>query len=147
MYSFLLPLHSALRWIVILMMLLSLYIAYQGLMRRLSFTPAANKIRHWTATIVHIQFTLGMFLYLQSPIVKYVNTQQTFFRYIHIVLMLLATVLVTIGSAKAKRMETAPSKYRTMLIWFLMALIVILVAIPWPFSPLAVRPYFRPFNP
>jgi hypothetical protein len=32
-----------------------------------------------------------------------------------------------------------------MAIWFLLGLIVILIAVPWPFSPLANRPYIRHF--
>lgn len=146
MYSFLLPIHSTLRWIVLLMILLSLYIAYSGIKQKLPFTRAANKIRHWTATVVHIQFMIGIIIYFQSPVVKYMNNQQTFFKYVHIIFMLLATILVTVGSAKAKRMETSISKYKTMFTWFVIALIVILLAIPWPFSPLAHRPFFRPFN-
>lgn len=147
MYSFLLPIHSTFRWLVLLSILLSLYISYRGLKHKLPFTLAANKIRHWTATVVHIQFMIGMVIYFQSPIVKYMHSQQTFFKYIHILLMVLATLLVTVGSAKAKRVDTAIAKYKTMFIWFIIALIVIIVAIPWPFSPLAQRSYFRPFNP
>jgi cbb3-type cytochrome oxidase subunit 3 len=30
-----------------------------------------------------------------------------------------------------------------MLVWFTIALIIIFIAIPWPFSPFANRPYFR----
>jgi hypothetical protein len=72
-------------------------------------------------------------------------SEQTFFRFVHISLMLTSVVLITIGSAKAKRIETSRLKYKTMLIWFSIALLIILVAIPWPFSPLANRPYFRTF--
>lgn len=70
---------------------------------------------------------------------------QIFFKYIHIILMLLAIVLITVGSAKAKRQITSADKYRTMLVWFVLALILIFLAIPWPFSFLANRPYIRSF--
>jgi hypothetical protein len=59
--------------------------------------------------------------------------------------MTVAVVLITIGSAMAKRQQTDHGKFKTMALWFLLGLIVILIAIPWPFSPLANRPYIRHF--
>lgn len=113
----------------------------------------ANSLRHWTATIAHIQLLLGMTLYFQSPTVMFrmsgttdkLLNEQDFFRYVHIALMITAIVLITIGSAKAKRQQDDQAKYRIMLRWFGVALLVIFIAIPWPFSPLAGRPLFRSF--
>ena len=62
---------------------------------------------------------------------------------IHSSLMLTAIVLITIGSAKAKRKPTDQEKFKTMLVWFSIALLIIFIAIPWPFSPFANRPYYR----
>jgi hypothetical protein len=59
--------------------------------------------------------------------------------------MFVAIVLITIGSAKAKRKSNDTQKFKTMLIWFSIALLIIFIAIPWPFSPLANRPYIRTF--
>jgi len=59
--------------------------------------------------------------------------------------MTIAIVLLTIGSSVAKRQQTDRTKFRAMTIWFVLALLVIFAAIPWPFSPLANRPYFRLF--
>lgn len=153
MYSFLLVLHSFFRWFVLAGLLLSIYIAYQGLSKKLLFTKTANTIRHWTATIAHIQLILGITIYFQSSIVKFtvldnehkLINEQTFFKYVHISLMILSVVLITIGSAKAKRMATGQEKYQTMLKWFSLGLLIIFIAIPWPFSPLASRPYIRSF--
>jgi hypothetical protein len=151
MYPLLLSLHSLFRWLVLLSLLLSISIAYKGWKRTLEFTPVSNTIRHWTATIAHLQLLLGITIYFQSPVVrlpmpydahKLIN-EQPFFKYVHIILMVLSVVLITIGSAKAKRMPTAAAKYFTILIWFTAALLIIFVAIPWPFSPLANRPYIR----
>ncbi|HEV2479493.1 MAG TPA: hypothetical protein VGS79_07505 [Puia sp.] len=121
--------------------------------RHRAFTPAANAWRHWTATIAHLQLLLGMLLYFQSPIVKYtlpndpyhLVTEHVFFRYIHITLMFVAVIVITIGSAKARRATTDPAKYRIMLAWFAAALLILFIAIPWPFSPLAGRPFIRKF--
>jgi ABC-type Na+ efflux pump permease subunit len=151
MYSLLLFLHSFLRWLVLGSLAYSIYIAYMGKSRKLAFSASDNKWRHWTATISHVQLLLGMAMYVQSPVVMFklldnpnkLLNEQTFFRYFHIGMMLLAVVLVTIGSAKAKRQKTDQQKFDTMLVWFCLALMVILIAIPWPFSPLTSRPYIR----
>lgn len=126
--------------------------ASSGLMKQRVFSKRDNALRHWTATIAHIQLMIGMILYTQSPVVKYFwkNTGAasfdiTFYSAIHAALMLSAIVALTIGSALAKRRSTDREKFRTMLIWFSIALIIILLAIPWPFSPLSARPYLRTF--
>jgi hypothetical protein len=59
--------------------------------------------------------------------------------------MILSVVLVTIGSALAKRKQTDREKFKTILIWFSIVLSVIFIAIPWPFSPFANRAYLRTF--
>lgn len=153
MYLFLLSLHSLLRWLVLTSLIYSIYTAYWGTVRKKRFTAKANTIRHWTATLSHVQLLIGMTIYFQSPVVLFkmldmpdkLLNEQTFFRYVHISLMILAVVLVTVGSAKAKRMAQDEDKYKTMLKWFIAALLIIIVAIPWPFSPLAGRPYLRTF--
>ena len=149
MYSFLLPVHSVFRWAVIISLVYAIYISARGYLKKLGFTKSCNAVRHWTATIAHIQLITGILLYTKSPFVKQFfatnsNSDETlFFGIIHIVLMLLAIVFITIGSAKAKRQETDLAKFKIMLIWFSLGALLILLAIPWPFSPLANRPLIR----
>ncbi len=182
MYSLLLFLHSLFRWLVLSSLLYAILRAYRGFRSQRDsrssdgsqagkpFTKADDSIRHWTATIAHIQLMLGCVLYFTSPLIKLyyssdraaitraaatiqagVMTQAaarqeiSFFGIIHISLMLAAIVVITIGSALAKRRENSRDKFRTMLAWFSIALVLILLAIPWPFSPLASRPLFRTF--
>jgi hypothetical protein len=128
----------------------SIYRATRGYFKHSAFSKLDNEVRHWTATICHLQLTLGIILYTQSNLVKYYWAhvrdavwELTFFSVIHILLMLTAIVLITIGSSKAKRMTTDKEKFKTILIWYSIGLLIILVAIPWPFSPLASRPYLR----
>ena len=149
MYSFLLPVHSVFRWAVVFSLIYAIIISAKGYFSKTTFTKTSNTIRHWTATIAHIQLITGIILYVKSPFVKQFfatahNTGETFFfGFIHLLLMLLAIVLITIGSAKSKREKTDEVKFKTMLIWFSLAGLLILLAIPWPFSPLANRPLIR----
>ncbi|CAM4324788.1 hypothetical protein ZORO111903_13545 [Zobellia roscoffensis] len=152
MYQSFTYVHSIVRWLVLFSLIYSVYRAYKGYFQGLKFTERDNLTRHWAATIAHIQLVIGIILYSQSPTIKYfwenfdqaiTDLESTFFGLIHIILMLLAIVFLTIGSALAKRKPTDSAKFKTMLIWFSLALLIIFIAIPWPFSPLAHRPYIR----
>lgn len=152
MYQTLTFYHSIMRWLVLASLLYAIYRAYKGYTSNAQFSKTDNSIRHWTATISHIQLVIGITLYTQSPIIKYFwnnfneavhNLDTAFFGLLHIILMLTAIILITIGSALSKRKTTDKEKFKTMLVWFSVSLIIIFIAIPWPFSPLANRPYFR----
>lgn len=144
--------HSIMRWLVLASIVYAIYRAYKGYSSNAQFSKTDNAVRHWTATIAHIQLLIGIILYTQSPIIKYFwqnfneaiqNLDLTFFGLLHLILMLTAIILITIGSALSKRKTTDKEKFKTMLVWFSVSLIIIFIAIPWPFSPLANRPYFR----
>lgn len=154
MFQILISSHSIVRWLVLASLLWAIFRAYRGLTANLPFSKTDNAVRHWTATIAHIQLLIGILLFTQSPQVQFFwkNTASAihykdplFFGLIHIVLMLVAVVVLTIGSALSKRKPTDQEKFKTMLTWFSIALLLIFLAIPWPFSPLAERPYFRSF--
>jgi hypothetical protein len=152
MYPTLLLLHSVVRWLVLLSLFYSIIRAYRGFTNNSLFSKKDNLVRHWTATIAHVQLMIGIVLYSQSPIIKYYWNNFTegskdlstfFFGVIHMVLMLVAIAMITIGSAVAKRKQTDKDKFKTILFWFSFAVSIIFIAIPWPFSPLANRPFFR----
>jgi len=152
MFSILTLLHSAIRWLVLASLLCAIIIAARGYFTQKPFVLKDNLVRHWTATIAHIQLLLGILMVTQSPTVRIFWDSTTeaekdgdilFFGLLHPLLMLIAIVVLTVGSALAKRRNGDHQKFRTMLIYFSVALLLILIAIPWPFSPLASRPYFR----
>lgn len=154
MYQTLLVIHSLFKWLVIVSLIYAIYLGVRGVLFKKKFNKSTNLVRHWTATIAHLQLVIGIVLYTQSPIVKffwtdYVNASNSmsnlFFGIIHITLMFVAVILITIGSAKAKRASLDLDKFKIIFLWFSLGLLIILLAIPWPFSPLANRPYFRTF--
>ena len=150
MYATLLALHSAFRWLVLFSLLAAIMVAADGYRRGRAFTKRDNALRHWTATIAHLQLLIGMILYSQSPEAgsywkgtNGLRSEAAFFGLFHLILMLAAILLLSIGSALAKRQPGHRDKFRTMLTWFLLALLLILLANPWPFSPLAHPPLSR----
>ncbi|MCD6066151.1 MAG: hypothetical protein K0S33_977 [Bacteroidetes bacterium] len=153
MYTSLLSIHSIFRWLVLLSLVYALYRAYRGWLGNKVFSKHDNSVRHWTATIAQVQMVLGIWLYFISPIIQYFlhnykdavhQREVRFFGMEHSLMMLIAVVLITIASMAAKRKTTDKAKFKTMAIWLTLALIVILIMIPWPFSSFtANRPYLR----
>lgn len=155
MYQILIFLHSSVRWLVLFSLILAIGKGSIGILKNKDFSESDNKIRHITATISHIQLILGYFLYFNSPLIKYFTShfktminnysEITFFGLFHMILMFISILIITIGSALTKRKETSFEKFKTMTTWYLVALVIILISIPWPFSPFAQRPYHRLF--
>ncbi|ETZ24812.1 hypothetical protein [Pedobacter sp. V48] len=154
MYSTVLALHSLVRWLVLASLLFAIFRAFSGWSSKRSFSRVDNAVRHWTATIAHIQLIFGLVLYFISPIVNYFlhnfndavhRREIRFFGMEHSLMMVIAIVVITIGSARAKRKLTDREKFQTMALWFSTGLLIILSSVPWAFSPLISRPYFRPF--
>ena len=133
MYVLLLTLHSLLRWAVLAGLLLGLGRGYRGWLLARPFTALDNALRHWAATLAHLQLLLGYALYFSSPLVA--SFRQTgaaagpearFFGLLHVLLMTTAVVILTIGSALARRRPTDAARFRTMALWFTAALLLIL---------------------
>lgn len=154
MYVFLLALHSLVRWFVLATLLFAIFRAYRGWLGNKTFSKIDNAARIAAASCAHVQLVVGLWLYFISPIVSYflhnfstaVKMRQIrFFGMEHVTMMLLAIVIITIGSVKTKKRATNDGKFLTMALWFTVALILIFTSIPWGFSPLVNRPYFRSF--
>jgi hypothetical protein len=149
LYTVLLFLHSCCRWLVLGGLI---YAIYRGLRGGPVFTKTDDRARHITATLAHVQLCIGYILYFNSPLVTYfrahfheANFEALFFGLIHISLMTISVVLISVGSSLAKRQEADKAKFLTMTTFYFLALLIIFIAIPWPFSPLAHRPLLRTF--
>lgn len=155
MYSTILTIHSLVRWFVLAGLVFALYRSYSGLILKRTFSLFDNRTRHWVATVAHIQLVIGIWLYFVSPIIRYFlnnfgeTVSQRAYRFYgmeHSLMMLVAVIFITIGSSSAKRKKLDRLKFKTMAIWFTIALIIILINIPWPFSPMGSRPWLRWFS-
>lgn len=154
MYYTLIVLHSLVRWLLLAVLLLAIYQSWRGWLGRKGFTKWDNTLRALTITLAHVQLAIGVWLYLISPLIKnFVNNYSAtvgirsirFFGMEHSLMMILAVTFITIGGSQARRRTMAGQKFKAMAIWFTIALVIIFVSIPWPFSPMAERPWIRTF--
>lgn len=141
MYEILKYSHSGLRWLVLIALIVAVFNAGFKMNTSVTFTAADKRINLLALIFTHLQFVLGLLLYFTSPLVQFgtgtmKNTVLRFYTVEHISLMLIAIALVTIGYSKAKRASQARKKFKQTFMFYLIGLILILAAIPWPFRNL-----------
>lgn len=151
-YESILILHSIVRWFVLASLVFALYRAYSGLLSSRAFTSIDENARKAALNFSHLQFTLGIILYIFSPIVRYFLSNfsegihirdMRFFGLEHITMMVIAVGMITAGNNISRKKGTDRGKFRAMAVWFTIGLIIILISIPWKFSPFTARPYWR----
>jgi hypothetical protein len=155
MYTILLFIHSILRWVLLLALLYTIYRGYVGWFSKATFTKSDANSRLVTVITAHIQLIVGLLLYFISPITRFfisnfsdaVKISEIRFAAMeHTLLMLIAIALITIGSVASRKKTTDTTRFRTIAIWFSIALLIIIISIPWQLSPFGVeKPLFRGF--
>ena len=126
-----LHLHSILRWIILLLLLICLLQAF-------SKNSALRKMSLWLLISAHLMLIVGIYQLffgryginkgLPAGIELMKDKFYRFFWVEHPLMMLLAIILITIARGKAKVLNYKATG------WLLfIALLLILAAIPWPF--------------
>jgi hypothetical protein len=151
LYAVVLLLHSYLRWLVILAGAVALFRAASGASRGASWTAADDKAGFWFVTAVDIQVLLGILLYgFLSPITRQAfgdfggamgDSVRRFWAVEHITGMIVGLALVHVGRVRTRRTDSL-RRHKVAAIFFGLALVAILVTIPWPGLP-AGRPLLR----
>ncbi len=141
MYTGLLHTHNMFRWLVLIALVLALVFAFIGWAGKNEWTKR-DKITGLILTIfMDIQFLVGFILYaFVSPFTKIAfadfgaamkNADLRFYAVEHILIMLIALIFVHIGKSKTKKLQVPWKKHRAAAIWFGLALMLILIGIPW----------------
>lgn len=148
-YSLVLALHNVVRWIVLVMLILSVGCAYQGWFGKRAWTASDRKVGMFAGMAVDIQLLLGLLLYFFfSPLTRTAFqdfgaamrvADLRFFALEHGFYMLLAVVFVHLGSVLPRRVlkkgeqsaEVAVQAHRLAALWFTLTLLIVLIGIPW----------------
>jgi len=139
MYTGLVHAHSGLRWVALLLLVASVFVAISRWMGNKSFTDGNRKLYLFTLISVHIQLVLGLILYFISPKVDFGGMSNRIVRFYtveHISIMLVAIIAITIGYSRSKRATNDTQKHRLVGILYGIGLALILAGIPWAFRNL-----------
>jgi len=141
MYTGFLHLHDTLRWLLLLSLVITLVKYISGWLGNQPWKKTDNILGIVFTSLMDIQLLTGLVLYFfLSPITKLAMSDfgaamkdpgLRFYAVEHFSMMLIAVILVHIGRAKSKKAKTDSAKFKTSSIFFLIALVVILAAIPW----------------
>ena len=130
MYPLILALHNIMRWVVIVLAVWALIRTYMGLFGKKEFGETDRKALSFYSIGMDIQLVLGLVLYIWNQ--WWTITAVPFFRFEHIGAMIVAVILAHVAVVMARRAQTSPSKFRRAAIWLTLSVLVLLVAIPWP---------------
>lgn len=137
----LLHLHNVLRWVILILLLVAIFQAFtqkQGI----------RKSSLWLLIAAHTTIILGFYQWYSGPLgLKMIqdsgfatvmkDAASRFWAVEHFTGMLIAIILITVARGKAKALN-----YKAASWLYLIALILILVSIPWPFREGIGRPWF-----
>ena len=147
MYGVVLALHNIIRWVALVFGIAAAVLAWVGWLRKRDWQPSDRKLGSYFAMSVDIQFLLGLLLFFFfSPLTRTAlqdfGTAMSvanlrFFVLEHPFYMILALVFAHLGSILPRRVDQSTSKYRRAAIWFTLAVLMILLGMPWarPFLP------------
>ncbi|GAB3005404.1 hypothetical protein GCM10027051_00300 [Niabella terrae] len=142
MQTGLLHLHSFLRWAILLFFLIAIFRSLgagdkpftkshksAGLLLMICFD-----LNVLIGLVQWLTGTFGLKLFQQMPMSDLMQAPvYRFFAVEHIAGMLIALVLVHIGRSYAKKQIADRTKHRKTVLFYVLALIVTLATIPWPF--------------
>ena len=134
MYSFFLHLHSGLRYIVLLLVLLAIIRAWADWLGQKPYSEGNRKLNLFAMISVHTQLLVGIVLYFLSPFVQFgSNTMKDattrYWTVEHLTAMIIAIILITVGHSKSKEALLPEGKHRAIAIYYTLALAVIVVTI------------------
>ncbi len=147
-------LHNLIRWAVLLFGIWTLLTALSGVISKRNYTAADSRTNFLFMLSCDVQLLIGLILYFTNGWanrlkdlgnnMKDANTR--FFTIEHGLLMIIALILVHVGRVSVKKALTPAAKHKRTLLFFGLAIVLILAAIPWPFREAIARPLLRLFN-
>jgi ammonia channel protein AmtB len=145
--------HNFLRWVVLILALLTIIKSYMGMSNKKAFTAADKKMPLFFMISMDIQLLLGLALYFtgawglkniqnlgMGEVMK--DASSRFFAIEHTIGMVLAIVFAHVAYAFAKKQMDDTAKFKKIFIFSLLSFVVMLASIPWPFREAIARPLF-----
>ena len=145
MYTFVLAVHSWLRWAVLIAGLAAVILAIAGALKRRAWTGADERIGRLFTISLDLQILIGLVLYfLLSPITRAAlsdfgsvmgSSGLRFWAVEHAFGVLVAVAFAHAGRGRSKKLTDPVARHRAVAIFYGLALLALLISIPWPGTP------------
>ena len=143
MYTGLLHLHSTLRWVVLILLVLMIVRSWMGRSGNRTWNEGDRKSALFLMIACHIQLAIGLYQWFTRwglPQIQELgmaaamkNAGIRFFAIEHTVGMIAAIVLATMAYSYSKKSVEDSAKYNRLFLYYALTFILIMVFIPWPF--------------
>jgi hypothetical protein len=151
MYQGLLHLHNFLRWVILLLLVIN--VIRHILAMNKPFEAADNKLGLVLMITAHLMLLIGLYQYFagtngfrlileNGAAVVMRDPAMRFWAVEHISSMILAIVLITVARGVFRKPITNEAKHKRALLLYVVALILVIAAVPWPFREAIARPLF-----
>lgn len=146
MYGVILALHNIFRWAALILAIVVVVRSFLGWFGNRKWTDRDRKLGSFFGISMDIQLLLGLLLYFVfSPMIRTAlsdfgaamgSSDVRFFAIEHTMSMFLAVIFAHLGSVLARRATDSKAKFKRAAIFYTLALLLILGAMPW------MRPLF-----
>jgi len=146
-------LHNLLRWVILILLIVSIIKSYNGWQQKKIFTQGDKKTWLFTLIAAHITLLIGIYQWLFGRFGMLVTRppegisvmKDKFYRFFwveHPTGMIISIILITLGYGMAKKQVSDETKFKKAFWYFTVALIIILITVSWPFRQIVGRPIF-----
>lgn len=151
MYKGILDLHNLLRWVILFLAVVAIIRAYKGATSRKVFSKGDKRLGLFLMISAHTTLLIGLYQWFagdwglnairnlgMGEVMK--NSIYRYWAIEHITGMLIAIILITIGRGVSKKNMSDKTKHKKTFWFYLIALLIILITVPWPFRKGIGRP-------
>ena len=136
MYAFIQKFHSGWAYVALFLLVIAVVNSLIGWFSKKEFAARDRKIALFGLIATHIQLLVGLILYFVSPLGLAVFGQMKddelrLTSLEHPLINVIAITLITIGWSKHKKGATNEAKFKAIVIFFGLGLLLILSRIPW----------------
>jgi len=139
------------RWVILLLALIAIYRSYTGMKTGRPFTDTDKKIGLFLMISAHTTLLIGLYQWIVGPwgLQNILNSGMAavmkdpvyrFYGVEHLTGMIIAIALITVGRGVSKKNIPDTLKHKKTFWFYLIALIIILASVPWPFRAGIGRP-------
>lgn len=152
LYNALLHTHSVGRWVILLLLIFAILNSLIAGNR--PYIRTDNRLGLLLTIAADLMLVIGIVLWfvgdfgykqiqgrgmgeiMKDPIVRFYVVE-------HLAGMLIAVILIHVGKAQGRKSLSDRAKHRRTMIFYLVALLIILASIPWPFREVGINPIQR----